>query len=115
MDLGCNAHRVVRIQRDVGIDGMDHYFVVFQVVGGSTIIQNDRAVQLAVGDAALVRLISAKGAREFVKLQPNWLRHAPRIRQASAKLAAPCALFFAQLELRTRRHGNTTSLLLAKR
>ena len=76
MDLGCNAHRVVRIQRDVGIDGMDHYFVVFQVVGGSTIIQNDRAVQLAVGDAALVRLISAKGAREFVKLQPNWLRHA---------------------------------------
>jgi hypothetical protein len=42
MDLGCNAHRVVRIQRDVGIDGMDHYFVVFQVVGGSTIIQNDR-------------------------------------------------------------------------
>src|SRR6266481_2231448 len=60
MDLGCNAHRVVRIQRDVGIDGMDHYFVVFQVVGGSTIIQNDRAVQLAVGDAALLRLISAK-------------------------------------------------------
>src|SRR5258706_2761179 len=30
MDLGCNADRVVRIQRDVGIDGMDHYFVVFQ-------------------------------------------------------------------------------------
>ena len=60
MDLGCNAHRVVRIQRDVGIDGMDHYFVVFQVVGGSTIIQNDRTVQLAVGDAALLRLISAK-------------------------------------------------------
>ncbi len=60
MDIGCNAHRVVRIQRDVGIDGMDHSFVVFQVVGGSTIIQNDRAVQLAVGDAALLRLISAK-------------------------------------------------------
>jgi AraC family transcriptional regulator, positive regulator of tynA and feaB len=54
MDLGCNAHRVVRTQRDVRLDGMDHYFVVFQVVGGSTIIQNDRAVQLAVGDAALV-------------------------------------------------------------
>jgi hypothetical protein len=57
MDLGCNAHRVVRIQRDVRIDGMDHYFVVFQVVGG--FIQNDRAVRLAVGDRALVRLISA--------------------------------------------------------
>ena len=55
MDLGCNAHRVVRIQMLASMA-----FVVFQVVGGSTIIQNDRAVQLAVGDAALLRLISAK-------------------------------------------------------
>jgi len=33
---------------------VDHYFVLFQVAGGSTIIQNDRVVQLSVGDAALV-------------------------------------------------------------
>ena len=54
IDLGCNAHRVERTQRDVRLDGVDHYFVLFQVAGGSTIIQNDRVVQLSVGDAALV-------------------------------------------------------------
>src|SRR3977135_1444117 len=54
IDLGCNAHRVERTQRDVRLDGVDHYFVLFQVAGGSTIIQNDRVVQLTVGDAALV-------------------------------------------------------------
>jgi AraC family transcriptional activator of tynA and feaB len=54
MDLSCNAHRVVRTQRDVRLDGLDHYYAVFQVAGGSTLIQNDQAVNLAVGDAALV-------------------------------------------------------------
>jgi AraC family transcriptional activator of tynA and feaB len=54
MDLSCNAHRVVRTQRDVRLDGLDHYYAVFQVAGGSTLIQNDQAVTLAVGDAALV-------------------------------------------------------------
>jgi AraC-like DNA-binding protein len=54
IELGCNAHCVERTQRDVRLDGVDHYFVLFQVSGGSTIIQNDQVVQLAVGDAALV-------------------------------------------------------------
>jgi AraC family transcriptional regulator, positive regulator of tynA and feaB len=54
IDLGCNAHRVQRTQRDVRLDGVDHYFALFQVAGGSTIIQNDQAVQLTMGDAALV-------------------------------------------------------------
>src|SRR5260370_39759176 len=53
MDLSCNAHRVARTQRDVRLDGVDHYFALFQVAGGSTIIQNDQAVQLDVGDAVL--------------------------------------------------------------
>src|SRR5260370_13124080 len=54
MDLSCNAHLVARTQRDVRLDGVDHYFALFQVAGGSTIIQNDQAVQLVVGDAVLV-------------------------------------------------------------
>jgi AraC family transcriptional activator of tynA and feaB len=54
IDLSCNAHRVQRTQGDVRLDGVDHYFVLFQVAGGSTIIQNDQAVQLTMGDAALV-------------------------------------------------------------
>jgi AraC family transcriptional activator of tynA and feaB len=53
-DLSCNAHRVERTQQDVRIDGVDHYFIVFQVAGGSTIIQNDQALRLSVGDAVLI-------------------------------------------------------------
>ena len=54
MDLRCSAHRVVRTQRDVRLDDADHYYAVFQVAGGSMLLQNDQAVNLTVGDAALV-------------------------------------------------------------
>jgi AraC family transcriptional regulator, positive regulator of tynA and feaB len=54
VDLSCNAHRVERTQRDTRIDGVDHYFALFQVAGASRIVQNDRAMQLIVGDVALV-------------------------------------------------------------
>jgi AraC-like DNA-binding protein len=54
MDLSCNAHRVERTQRDVRLDGVDHCYAVFQVAGHSTMSQNDRPVQLAAGDVALV-------------------------------------------------------------
>jgi AraC family transcriptional regulator, positive regulator of tynA and feaB len=43
-----------RTQRDIRLDGVDHCFAVFQVSGRSTIIQNDRAVTLAVGDVAFI-------------------------------------------------------------
>jgi AraC family transcriptional regulator, positive regulator of tynA and feaB len=54
VDLSCNAHRVERTQRDTRLDGVDHYFALFQVAGASTIVQNDQAVQLIVGDVALI-------------------------------------------------------------
>jgi AraC family transcriptional regulator, positive regulator of tynA and feaB len=54
VDLSCNALRVERTQRDARRDGVDHYFALFQVAGASTIVQNDRAMQLIVGDVALV-------------------------------------------------------------
>jgi AraC-like DNA-binding protein len=54
VDLSCNAHRVERTQRDTRIDGVDHYFTLFQIAGASRIVQNDRAMQLIVGDVALV-------------------------------------------------------------
>ncbi|WP_207234704.1 hypothetical protein, partial [Bradyrhizobium sp. Leo170] len=43
-----------RTQRDIRLDGLDHCFAVFQVAGRSTIIQDDQAVALAVGDVAFV-------------------------------------------------------------
>ncbi len=54
LDIGCNAGRVERTNRDVRLDGADHYFAVFLVDGQLTMIHNDRTVRLAVGDVALV-------------------------------------------------------------
>ncbi len=54
VDICCNAHRFERTHQDVRLDDRDHYKVVFQVAGHSTIYQNDQRVQLAVGDVALV-------------------------------------------------------------
>ena len=39
---------------DARLDGVDHYFAVFQVGGQSAMTHNDRAVRLAVGDVAFV-------------------------------------------------------------
>jgi AraC-like DNA-binding protein len=49
-----NKCRCERTQRDIRLDGLDHCFAVFQVAGRSTIIQDDQAVALGVGDVAFV-------------------------------------------------------------
>jgi AraC-like DNA-binding protein len=54
LNIGCNAHRVERTCRDARLDGVDHYFAVFQVGGQSVMTHNDQAVRLAVGDVAFV-------------------------------------------------------------
>ena len=54
VDLSCNAHRVERTNRDVRLDGMEHYYALIQFSGRSTMVQNDRVAELAVGDIALV-------------------------------------------------------------
>jgi AraC family transcriptional regulator, positive regulator of tynA and feaB len=75
IDLSCNAHRVERTDRDVRFDGVDHYFVLFQMAGASRIIQNDRTVQVGIGDAALVDAarpaahVSDDGCGQWISLQ----------------------------------------------
>jgi AraC family transcriptional activator of tynA and feaB len=54
LNIGCNAHRVERTCRDARLDGVDHYFAVFQVGGQSAMTHNDQAVRPAVGDVAFV-------------------------------------------------------------
>jgi AraC-like DNA-binding protein len=54
LDIGCNAQRIVRTYRDARLDSVDHYCTVFQLAGRSVMNHNDQAVQLAVGDIALV-------------------------------------------------------------
>jgi AraC family transcriptional regulator, positive regulator of tynA and feaB len=54
LDIGSNAQRVERTYQDVHRDGADHYFALFLASGELTMIHNDQAVRLAVGDVALV-------------------------------------------------------------
>jgi AraC family transcriptional regulator, positive regulator of tynA and feaB len=54
VDASCNVHRVERTSRDVRLDGAEHYYAVLQLVGRTTMSQNDRVAELAVGDVALV-------------------------------------------------------------
>jgi AraC family transcriptional activator of tynA and feaB len=54
MHLIPNASRVERTQRDARLDGMDHYYALFSVVGSVTVIQNDLAVELSSGQALLI-------------------------------------------------------------
>ena len=53
-DINNNARRCERTWSDVRLDGVDHYYAVFQIAGRSTIIQNGHAATLDVGDVALV-------------------------------------------------------------
>src|ERR1700682_1680233 len=54
VDLSSNAHCLERTHQDVRVDARDHYYAIFQMTGQSRIIQNDRTVELTVGDVALV-------------------------------------------------------------
>ena len=54
VDLSSNAHCLERTHQDVRVDARDHYYAIFQITGQSRIIQNDRIVELSVGDVALV-------------------------------------------------------------
>jgi AraC family transcriptional regulator, positive regulator of tynA and feaB len=53
-DLTCNTTRVERTQSDIRRDDMEYYYVVVQLEGGSTIVQNDRVVNVAAGDLVLL-------------------------------------------------------------
>ncbi len=75
VDLSSNAHRLERTHQDVRVDGMDHYYAIFQVTGQSRIIQNDQNIELTVGDVALVdaarpvTYVSEKGSDHWGSLQ----------------------------------------------
>jgi AraC family transcriptional regulator, positive regulator of tynA and feaB len=76
--ISCNADRVERCRRDVRLDGMEDYYAVFQLDGRSTLVQNDRAANLSVGDVALVD--ASRPVTYFLENRPSvWLGlHLPR-------------------------------------
>ena len=53
-DISSDTRHCERTQRDIRLDGVDHCYAAFQVAGRSTIVQDDRAVSLVVGDVALI-------------------------------------------------------------
>jgi AraC family transcriptional activator of tynA and feaB len=53
LDLTCNAARVERTELDVRRDDMEHYYVSVKT-GDSTIIHDDRIVNVAAGDVVLL-------------------------------------------------------------
>jgi AraC family transcriptional regulator, positive regulator of tynA and feaB len=54
VDAACNAPRVARDARDVRIDGVDHYFVLFRLRGQAVLTQGEQVIRVAAGDALLV-------------------------------------------------------------
>jgi AraC family transcriptional regulator, positive regulator of tynA and feaB len=54
VDIGCNAPRIERTQRDIRLDGVEHYCLLFQVAGYSAFSQNDRVVRVATNDVVLI-------------------------------------------------------------
>src|SRR5262245_65687335 len=70
-ELGRDAYKSERTQRDARLIGADYYYAVFQVAGRSVMTQNDEALQLAVGDVAL--LDAARPAACFAG-DSHWLR-----------------------------------------
>jgi len=70
-DIGNNVRRCERTQKDLRLDGVDHFYVVFQIAGRSTIIQNDHAATLVAGDATLID--SARPVTYLNDGQERWL------------------------------------------
>jgi AraC family transcriptional regulator, positive regulator of tynA and feaB len=70
-ELGRDAYKSERTQRDARLVGADYYYAVFQVAGRSVMTQNDETVELAVGDVAL--LDAARPAACFAG-DSHWLR-----------------------------------------
>jgi AraC family transcriptional regulator, positive regulator of tynA and feaB len=71
MDLGGDAYKSERTQRDARAVGADYYYAVFQVAGRSVMTQNDEAVELAVGDVAL---LDAARPAACLAGDSHWLR-----------------------------------------
>jgi AraC family transcriptional regulator, positive regulator of tynA and feaB len=78
LDIGWNAHRVERTAQEVRLDGVEHFYALFQICGKSAMTQNDQAVQLAAGDVVLVD--AARPVTNFADdKRARWLSlHLPR-------------------------------------
>jgi AraC-like DNA-binding protein len=54
LDLACTAGRVERTKMDIRRDDMEYYYVTARSTGESTVVHDDRVVNLAAGDVVLL-------------------------------------------------------------
>jgi AraC-like DNA-binding protein len=54
VDVAWNTNRIDRTQRDIRVDGVDFYGVLFQMAGRSTASHNGQSIHLAEGDVVLL-------------------------------------------------------------
>jgi AraC family transcriptional regulator, positive regulator of tynA and feaB len=54
LGLTCNAPGIERTMRDARLDERGHYYAAIQVAGGSTVVQDERALELSTGDVVLI-------------------------------------------------------------
>jgi AraC family transcriptional regulator, positive regulator of tynA and feaB len=54
VDITCNTIRMERTELDIRRDNLEHYYVTVQDTGESTIIHNDRIVNITAGDVVLL-------------------------------------------------------------
>src|SRR4030081_3320034 len=87
VDLSSNAHCLERTHQDVRVDARDHYYAIFQMTGQSRIIQNDRNIELTVGDVALV-----DAARPVTYVSENGSGHWGSLQLPRRSLAAHLGL-----------------------
>src|SRR6267142_368832 len=66
VDLSSNAHCLERTHQDVRVDARDHYYAIFQMTGQSRIIQNDRNIELTVGNVPLGQRLYASRILRFI-------------------------------------------------
>src|SRR5262249_26015819 len=54
VDITCNTIRMERTELDIRRDNLEHYYVTVQDTGESTVIHNDRIVNITAADVILV-------------------------------------------------------------
>jgi AraC family transcriptional regulator, positive regulator of tynA and feaB len=79
VDVACSKNRFERTQRDIRLDGVDLYGVLFQMLGRSMASQNGQTIHLAEGDIWLIDksrpafyVADSEGARLLHIPFPRW-------------------------------------------
>lgn len=78
LDVACNVDRIEREMADVRRDQVEHFFLIFQLGGRSSMIQNDRVADLSVGDGVIIDSVRPSSFRYASAASRQISLHLPR-------------------------------------